>query len=235
MVSGYGVLHIWLFLCLFQIIVWVPQWIVVEHLLVVVLALLGSMLVGHMGKPVCGFKTLLYQFQRNTHCHSGSVEWQSILDVFVCFPDVYCGELWRYPDLHIGLILNHLLTQVFQGLLQRAELDVCYTWLLVADLMLKKHLVSGWWEHQANPVSCWFCKAVMFSGAILLLSSNTEDSGIVSSVPCMDTVACLLSVLGWLSLSMSGSYSRAFICTVSVWCGYIQWCWICFCSLDSLL
>ena len=93
MVTGYVVLRVWLCLCLFQIIVWVPQWIDVEHLLVVVLALLGSVLVGHMEKPVCGIKTLLYQFQYSTCHHQASVEWQSIPDVSVHFPDAYCGEL----------------------------------------------------------------------------------------------------------------------------------------------
>ena len=59
------------------------------HLLVVVLALLGS----HMERQVCGIKTLLYQFQCSTHHHSGSVEWQSIPVISVCFPDEYYGEL----------------------------------------------------------------------------------------------------------------------------------------------
>ena len=63
------------------------------HLIVVVLAHLGGMLASHMEKPVCSFKTLLYQFQCNTHRHSGSVEWQSIPDIFICFPDAYCDEL----------------------------------------------------------------------------------------------------------------------------------------------
>ena len=58
-----------------------------ERLLVVVLALLGGVLASHMEKPVCSFKTLLYQFQHNTHHHSGSVVWQTIPDVFVHFPD----------------------------------------------------------------------------------------------------------------------------------------------------
>ena len=64
-----------------------------EHLLVVVLALLGGMLAGRMKRPVCGIKTLLYQFQCSIHRHSGSVEWQSIPVIFVCSPDEYYGEL----------------------------------------------------------------------------------------------------------------------------------------------
>ena len=59
----------------------------------VVLTLLGGVLAGHMGKPVYGLEILLYQFQHNTHCHSGSVEWQSILVKSVRLPDKYCGEL----------------------------------------------------------------------------------------------------------------------------------------------
>ena len=62
-------------------------------LLVVVLAPLGGMLASHMGRLVCGIETLLYQFQHSTHCHSGSVEWQSILVLSVHFPDEYYGEL----------------------------------------------------------------------------------------------------------------------------------------------
>ena len=64
-----------------------------EHLLVVVLAFLGGMLAGHMERPVCGIKTLLYQFQCSTHHHSGSVEWLDIPVISVHFPDEYCGEL----------------------------------------------------------------------------------------------------------------------------------------------
>ena len=64
-----------------------------EHLLVVVLVPLGGMLAGHMGRPVCGIETLLYQFQCSTHRHSGSVGWQSILVISVHFPDKYYGEL----------------------------------------------------------------------------------------------------------------------------------------------
>ena len=59
----------------------------------VVLVPLGGVLASHMERPVCGIETLLYQFQCSTHCHSGSVEWQSILVVSVHFPDEYYGEL----------------------------------------------------------------------------------------------------------------------------------------------
>ena len=71
----------------------VPQWIIMECLLVVVLALLGDVLAGHMEKPVCVIETLLYQFQCSTRCHSGSAEWQSIPVISVPFPDEYYGEL----------------------------------------------------------------------------------------------------------------------------------------------
>ena len=64
-----------------------------EHLLVVVFALLGGMLAGHMVRPVCGIETLLYQFQCSTHHHSGSVEWQSIPVISFHFPHDYYGEL----------------------------------------------------------------------------------------------------------------------------------------------
>ena len=64
-----------------------------EHLLVVVLAPLGSVLASHMERPVCGIGTQLYQFQCSTHHHSGSVGWQSILVISICFPDEYYGEL----------------------------------------------------------------------------------------------------------------------------------------------
>ena len=64
-----------------------------EHLLVVVLMLLGGVLAGHMGKLVCSFETLLYQFQCNTHHHSGSVEWQSILVISIHLPDECYGVL----------------------------------------------------------------------------------------------------------------------------------------------
>ena len=63
------------------------------HLLVVVLVFLGGVLAGHMGRPACGIKTLLYQFQCSTHRHSGSVEWQSIPVISIRFPGEYCGEL----------------------------------------------------------------------------------------------------------------------------------------------
>ena len=63
MVGGYVFLHVWLFLCLFQI------------------------------TPVCGIETLLYQFQCSTRHHSDSVEWQSIPVISVCFSDEYYGEL----------------------------------------------------------------------------------------------------------------------------------------------
>ena len=82
MVSGYGVLCIWLYLCLFRIFVRVLPWIVVECLLEVVLVLLGGVLASCMGKPVCNFRTLLYRFQHNIHHHSDCVEWQNILVVF---------------------------------------------------------------------------------------------------------------------------------------------------------
>ena len=64
-----------------------------EHLLVVVLALLGGMLAGCMVRPVYGIRTLLYQFQCSTHHHSDSVEWQSIPVISVRFPDECYGAL----------------------------------------------------------------------------------------------------------------------------------------------
>ena len=64
-----------------------------EHLLVAVLALLGGVLAGHIVRLVYGIKTLLYQFQYSTHHHSGSVEWQSIPVISICFPDECYGEL----------------------------------------------------------------------------------------------------------------------------------------------
>ena len=64
-----------------------------EHLLVVVLAPLGGMLASRMERPVCGIDTLLYKFQCSTHCHSGSVGWQSILVISIHFPDEYYDEL----------------------------------------------------------------------------------------------------------------------------------------------
>ena len=64
-----------------------------EHLLVVVLALLGGMLASHMARPVYSIGTLLYQSQCSTHCHSDSVEWQSIPVISVHFPDECYGAL----------------------------------------------------------------------------------------------------------------------------------------------
>ena len=62
-------------------------------MVVVVLAPLGGVLVSCMEKPVCGTEALFYQFWCSNHCHLGSVGWQSIPVVSVCFPDEYYGEL----------------------------------------------------------------------------------------------------------------------------------------------
>ena len=168
MACGCEVLPIWLDPCLFQIFFWVLPWIVLGRLPVMVLVLLGGVLAGHIAKPVCSLWTLLYRFRHNICHRSNYVEWQNILSLAWCV-------LWCV--IYVSKLVN------WSGSVSSSSTDISgstsegWTWHLLYITSSGWSVVeetSGIWMVAASgqSVSCWSCWTVLFSGAILLTSSD---------------------------------------------------------------